>query len=128
MRLFCDQNIPLETVEFLHSLGYDTLSTRVVGMSRADDEDVLRYAIREDRTLLTFNSDFSDLRVFPPDTHCGIIRRRLHQQTAEALHPILERDLRQLGGRDLAGRLVTVKANSVRTRRGLSVPEIVTPL
>jgi len=116
MRLFCDQNIPLETLDFLRSLGYDVLSTRDVGMSRVDDEEVLQYAIREDRALLTFNADFSDLRVFPVGTHSGIIRLRLHEQTAEELHPILRRAMRQIQGKNLDGKLVTIKARSIRIR------------
>ena len=116
MNLFCDQNITLETAAFLGHLGHDVLSTRDVGMSRAADEEVLQYAIREGRLLLTFNADFSDLRTFPTGSHSGIIRLRLHQQTAEELHPILERVLRQLEGKDLAGKLVTIKASSVRIR------------
>ena len=116
MRLFCDQNIALETVEFLRSLGHDIVSTRDVGMSRVDDAEVLHYAIREDRILLTFNADFSDLRVFPTGSHCGIIRLRLHQQAALELHPILQEAMNQLENKDLTGRLITVKARSIRIR------------
>jgi predicted nuclease of predicted toxin-antitoxin system len=116
MRLFCDQNIPLETIAFLRSLGHDVLSTRDAGMSRAADEEILQHAIQEDRILLTFNADFSDLRVFPPGTHSGIIRLRLYEQTAEELHPILTRVMGQLKDKDLTGKLVTIKARSVRIR------------
>ena len=116
MRLFCDQNIPLETVSFLRALGHDVLSTRDVGMSHSDDATVLQHAIREDRILLTFNADFSDLRAFPAGSHSGIIRLRLPEQFADQLHPMLDRAMRQLANKDLSGTLVTIKPQSIRIR------------
>jgi predicted nuclease of predicted toxin-antitoxin system len=116
MRLFCDQNIPLETVAFLRSLGHDVHGTRDVALSMASDEDVLRFAIAENRVLVTYNADFSDLREFPPGTHAGIIRLRLAEQTAEILHPILHRAFQQLADKDLDGKLVTVSEARVRIR------------
>ena len=86
------------------------------GLSRADDEQVLRYAIDEDYVLLTFNADFSDLRLIPVGTHSGIIRLRLHEQTARELHPILRRVIGQIESKDLNGKLVTVKSHSIRIR------------
>ena len=116
MRLFCDQNIMVETVEFLRRLGHDVRGTRDVGLALAPDDDVLAFAIRENRILLTYNADFGDIRLFPVGTHAGIIRLRVNQQTAEFLHPILEDTLGQLADRDLSGRLVTVTKTAIRIR------------
>jgi len=116
MRLFCDQNITLETIAYLRDLDHDVLSTRDVGLSRVDDDAVLNYAIREKRILLTFNADFSDIRAFPVGVHSGIIRLRIKRQDSESLHPLLACALRSLHGKDLAGRLVTVKTSSIRIR------------
>jgi len=116
MRIFCDQNILTETVTFLRSLGHDVTSTRECGLSCAGDAEVLDEAVRQDRVLLTYNADFSDIRSFPVGTHSGIMRLRVLEQTAECLHPILERALQQLEKRDVSGKLVTLSRSSVRIR------------
>jgi len=116
MRLFCDQNIMRETVGFLRQLGHDVVSTREVDLQDAVDSEILAFAVREERILLTHNSDFGDLRLFPPGTHSGIIRLRIKDQTADSLHPVLERSLDRLKDKQLDGKLVTVKPDSIRIR------------
>jgi len=116
MRIFCDQNIMIETIDYLRSLRHDVASTRETALSYASDDEVLGKAIQQDRVLLTYNADFSDIRAFPLGTHAGIIRLRLSEQTAEYLHPVLERALRQLGDKDISGKLVTVSRTGIRIR------------
>ena len=116
MQLFCDQNIMVETVEFLRQQGHDVSSTREVGLALAPDDEVLGFAIKYARVLLTFNADFGDLRLFPVGTHAGIIRLRVTQQTAEVLHPVLKSALGQLADRDLSGKLVTITKTAIRVR------------
>lgn len=41
MRFFCDQNITLETVDFLRGVGHDVVGTRDVGLAEALDDEVL---------------------------------------------------------------------------------------
>lgn len=116
MRFFCDQNITVETTEFLHRQGHDVSSTRDVGLAEAPDDEVLAFAIKEDRVLLTYNADFGDIRLFPIGTHAGIIRLRIAEQTSEVLHPVLLSSLADLAGRDLSGKLVTVTKTAIRIR------------
>lgn len=116
MHLFCDQNIMTETVDFLRRHGHDVISTRDVGLTLAPDDEVMAFAIKENRILLTYNADFGDIRLFPVGTHAGIIRLRVTQQTAEHLHPILESALGQLMDKDLSGKLITVTKTAIRIR------------
>ncbi len=116
LRLFCDQNILVDTVIFLRKSGYDVLSTRDLGMERAQDSEVLQAAIEEERILLTYNSDFGDLRAFPPETHAGIIRLKIHPQVCEVLHPILKKALFSLAQDQIAGKLVTITPKKIRIR------------
>ena len=118
MRILCDQNIMAETVEYIRSLEHDVVSTRETGLASATDEEILRVAVNQDRILLTYNADFSDIRIFPVGTHTGIIRLRLQEQTAEDLHPVLSNLFRQLAGKDIAGKLITVTKTTIRIRSG----------
>ena len=75
VKLYATENFPLETVHFLRNLGYDVLTTHEIGKSnlRIPDEDVLAFAISENRAILTINrKDFIRLHRINP-THLGII-------------------------------------------------------
>ena len=118
LRLFCDQNIRVDTIQFLRTLGHDVVSTRTYGMQRASDSEILERAISEGRVLLTFNSDFGDIRYYQPHTHMGIIRLRIDPQTTEVVHPILRAALALLSAKEIEGKLVTVTRSRVRIRSG----------
>lgn len=75
IKLYANENFPVETVVILRSLGYDILSTHDVGQSnlKIPDEEVLAFAIVEKRAIITVNrKDFKRLHHSSP-THFGII-------------------------------------------------------
>ena len=75
LKLYVNENFPIETVQFLRNLGYDILTTHEIGKSnlRIPDEEVLTFAISENRAILTINrKDFIRLHRLNP-THAGII-------------------------------------------------------
>lgn len=71
--LYADENFPLPIVELLRFFGHDVLTAREAGQSglRIPDEEVLAFAISNQRAVLTRNwTDF--LRHLQPE-HTGII-------------------------------------------------------
>ena len=115
-RLLCDQNIRTDTVAYLHSCGHDVISTRDLNLSEGDDDIILAEAVCQDRVVLTFNSDFGDIRLFPPETHCGVIRLRVHPQDRGTVHPALDRVLGRLTPESLRGRIAIVQRGKIRLR------------
>jgi predicted nuclease of predicted toxin-antitoxin system len=115
-RLLCDQNIRTDTVAYLRSCGHDAISTRDLDLSEGDDDIILAEAVRQDRVVLTFNSDFGDIRLFPPETHCGVIRLRVHPQDRATIHPALDRALSRLTPESLRGRIAVVERGKIRLR------------
>lgn len=74
-RFYANENFPLPAVLQLRALGHDVLTTRDVGQSdRAlPDEEVLRFAVFQERSVLTLNRrHFIRLHQQFPD-HRGII-------------------------------------------------------
>ena len=60
-------------VRLLRETGHDVLTANEAGLSDASDPDVLAYAIRESRTILTYNArDFRRLHQNDPE-HFGIL-------------------------------------------------------
>lgn len=117
MRLFCDENIRDTTTEWLRGLGHDAVSVKEVGIGGMDDQRVLDHAVSENRVLLTFNSDFADIRALAGLDHPGIIRLRFKIQTEAVVHPVLQRALKQLQHESTCNLLVTVQRDKLRRRK-----------
>ncbi|MUG98882.1 hypothetical protein F7734_43960 [Scytonema sp. UIC 10036] len=74
-RLYTDENFPLPVVEFLRTFGHDVLTASEAGNAdlKIPDEEVLDFAIRNNRAVLTSNRrHFIRLNKLQPN-HAGII-------------------------------------------------------
>jgi len=72
-RLYADEQFPRQVVQKLRSLGHDVLTVQEAGNAGLPDEEVLAFAISQNRAVLTVNRrDFFQLHKLKPD-HCGII-------------------------------------------------------
>lgn len=74
-RIYANENFYYAVAEMLQQLGHDVLTTKAAGNDnrRIPDEDVLAFAIDEQRILVTFNyNHFKRLHRFFPN-HFGII-------------------------------------------------------
>jgi predicted nuclease of predicted toxin-antitoxin system len=77
MRLLADENFPGTAVTALIASGHDVVWVRnaAPGMS---DPDVLAWARRDERILLTFDKDFGELaRVSTLPSTCGVVLFRM---------------------------------------------------
>ena len=74
-RHYANENFPVETVEALQTLGHDVLTSQLAGNAGrgVPDEDVLQYAVTNERVVITMNRvHFHRLHRSTPD-HFGII-------------------------------------------------------
>jgi hypothetical protein len=72
-RLYADEHFPRQLVQNLGYLDHDILTVQEAGNAGISDEDVLVFAISDNRAVLTINRrDFFLLHKLKPD-HCGII-------------------------------------------------------
>jgi predicted nuclease of predicted toxin-antitoxin system len=72
-RFLVDESLGLETAKFLRELGWNVKDVSEVGLLGRSDEDVLAYAFRQKRILLTHDTDFLDDRQFPPHRNPGVV-------------------------------------------------------
>jgi predicted nuclease of predicted toxin-antitoxin system len=71
--LYADEQFPRQVVELLRSLEHDVLTVQEAGKAGLSDEEVLAFAITQNRAVLTLNRrDFFRLHRLNPQ-HCGII-------------------------------------------------------
>jgi predicted nuclease of predicted toxin-antitoxin system len=85
MKIKLDENLPESLAELLVLLGHDADTVRSEGLAGAMDPDVWAAAQSEGRFLITQDLDFSDMRLFAPGTHHGILLVRLRDAGRAAL-------------------------------------------
>jgi predicted nuclease of predicted toxin-antitoxin system len=89
MRFLANENFPGAAVSALARAGHDIVWVRNAAPGSAD-EDILAWAVRENRVLLTFDRDFGELawRVGLPAS-CGIVLFRVPMPAAAEVGEIL---------------------------------------
>lgn len=94
MRFLLDENVEADIGTVLTEYGHDTSRIGYDYPPGLPDEDVLAIALREQRTLITYDKDFGDLVVQRRLPHAGVILLRLPwdatiRQTIVALEQLL---------------------------------------
>lgn len=72
-KFLVDENLGLETALYLQDAGFKAEFAPDVGLGGRDDAELLQYAWRKKRVLLTHDTDFLDDRKFPEHRNPGII-------------------------------------------------------
>ena len=85
MKIKLDENLPRELASLLSSCGHDVHTIPQESLVGRPDETVFAVAQEEHRLLLTQDLDFSDVRVFRPGTHAGIVPIRLRDPSRRRL-------------------------------------------
>lgn len=117
MKLFADESVWEITREFVRQLGHDLATVEERGLAGASDEVVLAQALAEDRVLMSRDLDFSNILLYPPANHWGIIVLRIKPHTTEAVHRILASVLIYFNQESIQQTLVIVDHNKFRERR-----------
>ena len=81
-RLYLDQMLRHEVAQALRDEGHDVLRATEVGQARADDSQILKKAISENRVLVTLDEHFGDWVILPLSKHPGVIRLKINPTTS----------------------------------------------
>lgn len=116
MRFKLDENLPVELADLFRQAGHDAVTVLDQGHGGSPDRRLANICRQEDRTLVTFDTDFADIREYPPRTHPGIVVLRLDNQARGHTLAVGARFLRLLPGNSLDGQLWIVEDTRVRIR------------
>lgn len=116
MKLKLDENMPSDMKAVLRSAGHEASDVAEEGLSGADDASLARAAAEEGRVLLTFDTDFGDIRAYPLDSHGGIVVFRLEDQRWSPLKRAVEGLLNSGVLERLPGGLAVVTEHRIRLR------------
>jgi len=61
VRLLVDQNIAARVADLLRRAGHDAVHVSELGLQRAEDDEILRVALAEDRVIVSEDTDFGTL-------------------------------------------------------------------
>lgn len=111
VRFLADENISPRSVRFLTGLGFDAVHVRDIGLKGKSGREIMAYAIREKRTLVTLDRDLADLINYPLDTHSGIIRLKLAVASPELVNRCLASMLLKVSRENLEGSLIMTDGN-----------------
>jgi predicted nuclease of predicted toxin-antitoxin system len=124
MKLLLDQGLPLSAAALLRDQGIDTLHVGEVGMSEAEDSDIIQRARAEARIVATLDADFHTLLALDAAIAPSVIRIRIERLRAQALTDLLLVIMAECEEELAQGSAVTVEPSRIRIRRLLLVPKV----
>ena len=89
MKFLADEDVPYNNVKFLRSKNIDIISILDVKRSLKDKE-VIEYARKENRILITFDKDFIELTLRQNIKSAGIILLRISPKSEEYVESVLD--------------------------------------
>lgn len=118
MRFLVDADLPRAVTRVIQSFGHEAVDVRDIGLRHAKDPEIASYAREEKLCLVTADWGFADIRLFPPESYCGIVILALPDdaiapQIAAIMGGLLDhRELLSV----LHGRLAIVEKGRIRLR------------
>jgi predicted nuclease of predicted toxin-antitoxin system len=116
MKFLLDQDVYASTARLLNGLGHDVVPVAQIGLSQADDSELLRIAQEQNRILVTRDRDFGGL-VFVENLGAGVIYLRILPSTQNAVHNELERVLKSYSEGELMMAFVVIEPGRHRFRK-----------
>lgn len=118
MRFLVDENLSRRLPELLASYGHDAEHVVDAGLRSAFDNEVLQAARRNQRILISADTDFGTLLAMErADRPSVILIRRITNRRVLQLAAVIEANLAGLGADLEAGCVVVFDADRIRVRR-----------
>jgi predicted nuclease of predicted toxin-antitoxin system len=116
MQFKIDENLPVEIAGLLISAGHDAKTVNEQQLQGAKDSVLIAVCSKEQRILVTLDTDFCDIRSYPPQGLSGIIVLRVGSQAKKHIMEIFRRVLPLIGHEPLAQHLWVVEETRIRIR------------
>lgn len=116
MKFLLDQDVYAFTERFLRELGYDVATASELGLSRAQDSDLLKTAGEQRRIFVTRDRDYGNL-VFVLGLGSGVIFLRILPSDMDKVHAELKKVLETYSEGELAKSFIVVERGRHRIRK-----------
>ena len=116
MKFKIDENLPVEVAELLRQAGYDAVTVVEQKLGGEADGTIAAICRIEQRTIITLDIDFADIRAYPPAIYSGIVVLRIKQHDKFSVLKLLVHILPQFAAEPLTGKLWIVYEQKIRVR------------
>ena len=124
MKLLLDQGLPLSAATLLRDVGIDTIHVGEIGLSAAEDAEIIQRAREERRVVVTLDADFHTLLALEEAIAPSVIRIRIERLRAQALTELLLRTISECEEELQQGAALTVEPSRIRIRRLPLLPDV----
>jgi len=115
-RFKLDENLPHQALALSTKLGHEAETVHEERLVGEPDTTILNACVNERRILVTLDLDFSDIRQYPPSSHCGIWVLRPATQSIRDTLSVLRGAVALVGIEPTSARLWLVEPGRVRIR------------
>ena len=116
MRFLTDENAFPQIASHLRKSGHDVNTVHEAGISKAADDKVIGLAIKENRTIITFDKHFGDILRYPPKNHFGIILIRIQPPLLDDIFSAIDNLFKNYQSDSFKGRLIVLSKKGYRIR------------
>jgi len=116
MRFKTDENLPEEVAQAFRNAGWDALSVLEQRLGGTGDPALATICVGENRTLVTLDIGFGNIKAYPPNEYGGIIVLRPSRQDKRNVIELAARVINTLCSRQIGRELWVVDDQRVRIR------------
>jgi len=116
MQFKVDENLPVEVAESLRQAGYGARTVLEQDLGGVSDRKLADVCRRENRAAIPFDTDFADIRSYPPSHFSGLIVLRLRRQDKHHVLQTINRLIPLLSQEPLQQLLWIVEEDRIRIR------------
>ncbi len=116
MQFKIDENLPVEIAELLINAGHAAKTVNEQQLQGIRDPVLMDICSSERRVLVTLDTDFADIRAYPPQGLSGIIVLRVGLQAKQHIIKVFQRIIPLIDREPLKQHLWIVEETRVRIR------------
>lgn len=114
-KFLLDADMPRSSAEIIRRIGYEVEDVRDIGMRAAKDREIIEYALKNKRIIITRDTDFGEVLRYPE--HPGAIILRLpYASTSKDINERLEEFFKSVRSEELRGAIIIVELSRYRKR------------
>ena len=117
MLFIADANVFVPMVDGLRDMGHDVFDVKEKGLENLSDPEIFRLAQKERRILVTMDKDFSNILLYPPGEHHGIIIVKLYRLKVADATGLFLNAMDDIKPEDIPGNLVIIDRSRTRIRK-----------
>ncbi len=117
MRFLVDACVDVRVAEWLRSKGHDAIHLRDEGLQSLPNGDIFAKAIAENRTVVTFDMDFSEIAALSRGRIVSVVVLRLHNPRRDHVMNRLASVVPDVSSALASGAIIAIEDSRYRIRR-----------